>query len=54
MTETARAQEAVKELRHRIRKLDANGLDLLFREARTHNEWLDIPVSQYLGVGHDI
>lgn len=46
MTDTARlhAQEAVRQLRQRIRQLDDAGLDLLFREAHTHNKWLDIPV----------
>lgn len=39
------AQHAVTALRERIRGLDANGLDLIFREARTHNTWLDMPVS---------
>ena len=27
------------------RTLDAAGLDLLFRQARTHNAWLNKPVS---------
>ncbi len=46
MTDTAQqqAQQAVIQLRQRIQKLDADGLDLLFRDAHTHNKWLDIPV----------
>jgi 3-hydroxypropanoate dehydrogenase len=39
------AQDAVRQLKERIQRLDDNGLDLLFREARTHNGWLDKPVS---------
>jgi 3-hydroxypropanoate dehydrogenase len=39
------AQDAVRQVRERIRALDANGLDLLFREARTHNGWLDREVT---------
>ena len=35
----------LEKLRKTITKLDDNGLDLLFREARTHNGWLDKPVS---------
>jgi 3-hydroxypropanoate dehydrogenase len=38
------AREAIREVRRRIGRLDENGLDLLFREARTHNGWLDQPV----------
>lgn len=35
------ASDAVRELRNRISSLDAAGLDLLFRQARTHNGWQD-------------
>ena len=45
MTDRTPAQQAVHELRSRIRHLDAYGLDLLFRQARTHNAWTDEPVS---------
>lgn len=37
----AAAQDAVRALNDRIRSLDDNGLDLIFREARTFNGWLD-------------
>jgi 3-hydroxypropanoate dehydrogenase len=39
------AQDAIRHTRERIQKLDDKGIDLLFREARTHNGWLDKPVS---------
>ena len=39
------AQRAVEKMRARIRTLDADGLDLLFREARSHNAWQDKPVA---------
>ena len=39
------AQAAVRALRNRISRLDENGLDLLFRGARSHNGWQDRPVS---------
>ena len=40
----AAAQSAVVALRERIQGLDDNALDLILREARTHNAWLDRPV----------
>ena len=40
-----KAQEAIKELRSRIQKLDQNSLDLMFLQARTFNGWQDKPVS---------
>ncbi len=41
-------QLAIQEIRSRLSRLDDDGLDLLFREARTHNDWQDIPVSDEL------
>ncbi|MYZ49494.1 malonic semialdehyde reductase [Propylenella binzhouense] len=38
------AQAAVRELRARIARLDENGLDLIFREARSHYAWSSRPV----------
>jgi 3-hydroxypropanoate dehydrogenase len=38
------AQDAVSALREQISRLDAPGLDLILREARTHNGWTDRPV----------
>ena len=37
----AAAQDAVRALKGRIQSLDDNGLDLIFREARTFNGWQD-------------
>jgi len=37
----AAAQDAVRALKTRIQSLDNDGLDLLFREARTFNGWQD-------------
>lgn len=48
MTDDAAKAEAVAkvtELKQRIAALDGNGLDLMFREARTFRAWLDKPVS---------
>jgi 3-hydroxypropanoate dehydrogenase len=39
------AAEAVTALRQRIRRLDDDGLDLIFREARTFYGWSDTPVA---------
>ncbi|MEQ8709331.1 MAG: malonic semialdehyde reductase [Rhodospirillales bacterium] len=39
MTDTAKA--AVEDVRRRISALDPDSLDLILREARTHNEWQD-------------
>jgi len=41
----AEAQQVVRDLRGRVTRLDDNGLDLLFRCARSHNGWQDRPVS---------
>ena len=41
----AAARRAAEDVKARIRDLDDDGLDLLFREARSHNGWLDRPVS---------
>lgn len=41
----AAARSAVLELRKRIGRADDAALDLLFREARTHNGWSDRPVT---------
>lgn len=38
------AQQAIVALRQRINRLDDCSLDLLFREARTHNGWTERPV----------
>lgn len=40
-----RELEAVETLRERNSPLDEAGLDLIFRKARTHKEWLPRPVS---------
>ncbi|WP_420402370.1 malonic semialdehyde reductase [Nisaea sp.] len=46
MTDAIRAaQEEVAVLRSRVRALDADGLDLLFRGARSHNKWTDAQVT---------
>lgn len=39
------AQETVAALRARVSELSDDGLDLLFRQARSHNAWTDAPVS---------
>ncbi|MDF1791861.1 MAG: malonic semialdehyde reductase [Thalassobaculaceae bacterium] len=44
----AAAQEAVRALKGRIQTLDDNGLDLIFREARTFNGWQDREVPEDL------
>lgn len=41
-----RAQAAAADLKARYRPLDDDHLDLLFREARSHNGWTDEPVSE--------
>ena len=38
-----RAQQAVRDLRRRVRRLDDDGLDLILREARSHYAWRDEP-----------
>lgn len=42
--ERVAAQETVRAVRARITELGPDGLDLLFREARSHNGWTDRPV----------
>lgn len=44
----AAAQEAIRSLKARIQTLDDDGLDLIFREARTFNGWQDRDVSDDL------
>ncbi len=44
----ASAHRAVEDVRRRIRTIDDDSLDLLFREARSHNGWQDRPVSNEL------
>lgn len=39
------AQQSVRDARERTNPLDGNGLDLLFREARSFNGWKDEPIS---------
>ena len=39
------AGDRIEAMRQRMSTLDENALDLLFREARTHNGWLDKEVS---------
>ena len=41
----AAAHSAAEEVKSRIQVIDEDGLDLLFREARSHNGWQDRPVS---------
>lgn len=43
-----KAQQAIIDTRQRVQRLDDNSLDLLFREARTHNGWQDRPVGEDL------
>jgi 3-hydroxypropanoate dehydrogenase len=42
------AQSAIAATRARIERLDSAGLDLILREARTHNGWTSKPVSDDL------
>jgi 3-hydroxypropanoate dehydrogenase len=44
--EDLKAQEAIVRLRQRIGSLDEDALELLFREARTHNGWSAEPVPE--------
>ena len=43
-----RAQQAILDTRKRAERLDDSGLDLLFREARSHNGWQQRPVDESL------
>jgi 3-hydroxypropanoate dehydrogenase len=45
MAEERSARERISDLRARLRGLDADSLDLLFRVAHSHNGWLDEPVT---------
>jgi 3-hydroxypropanoate dehydrogenase len=40
-----RAQQAIRDMRARLSRVDDSVLDLLFREARTHNGWSPRPVT---------
>ncbi|MTH99089.1 malonic semialdehyde reductase [Roseibium sp. RKSG952] len=42
------AQQAVRDLRGRISRLDDNGIDLILRDARSHYAWQDRPVPKEL------
>ena len=42
--EDLKAQQAILDTRNRVQRLDDGALDLLFREARSHNGWQDRPV----------
>lgn len=44
----AQAQEAAKQLKQHSSPLSNDALDLIIREARSHNGWLDKPVSDEL------
>lgn len=46
--ETKRAHGAASDLKRRNEALDADGLDLIFREARTYRKWRDREVSDDL------
>ncbi|GGD61130.1 malonic semialdehyde reductase [Lacimicrobium alkaliphilum] len=39
------AQQAARELKDQVAPLDGDALDLIIRQARSHNGWLDKPVS---------
>ncbi len=41
----ALAQQEIRDMRERIQRLDADGIDLLLRNARSHYAWADRPVS---------
>ncbi len=41
-----RAQQAVRDMRARSRRLGDDGLDLILREARSHYAWTDQPISE--------
>lgn len=42
------AQQAVRDLRDRVGRLDADAIDLILRNARSHYAWTDRPVPQDL------
>lgn len=41
----ALAQQEIRDMRQRISRLDADGIDLVLRNARSHYAWTDRPVS---------
>ena len=41
----ALAQQEIRDMRQRIEQLDADGIDLLLRNARSHYAWADRPIS---------
>ncbi len=41
-----KAQQAILDARKRVQQLDPDALDLLFREARSHNGWQQRPVEE--------
>lgn len=41
----ALAQQEIRDMRQRIERLDADGIDLVLRNARSHYAWADRPVS---------
>jgi len=41
----ALAQQEIRDMRQRIERLDADGIDLLLRNARSHYAWTDRPIS---------
>ncbi|MEQ8332282.1 malonic semialdehyde reductase [Nisaea sp.] len=43
-TATLKARTEIEALKARISQLDGDSLDLLFRQARTHNTWTELPV----------
>lgn len=45
MSDNSPQSEAVKSLRSRIQRLDDDGLDLIFREARSYKKWQDRDVT---------
>ncbi len=44
----AAAQEGFRDLKTRLSELDADGIDLILRDARSHYAWKDTPVSDDL------
>ncbi|WP_417523638.1 malonic semialdehyde reductase [Marinovum sp.] len=45
-THRAKAQDAVRALRGRLDRLDDDAIDLILRDARSHYDWTDRPVSE--------
>ena len=41
----ALAQQEIRDMRERIERLDADGIDLVLRNARSHYAWADRPIS---------